>query len=184
MNYISIILVVFIFVIVGVFLIRSKLVSLMNAGLKFFFFALAAVALVAILIPVVFDKIADFSLKQAGVYEKITNIDEDFSGIETATETTQGIWNDISSLWGGSDDSKDSDSEGDAEGGIFERNVYPGLVSFVSVMIRIFTLIFSIGGLIAMIYLSYATVGASDLDSLKSKVAELEDKVAILEGGN
>lgn len=176
MNIISIIILLCILVITFIFLIRSKIIFLMSAGLQVGFFALLFLTLSTLFLPQIYTFLSDFALTQSGTREKIEEIDEKFI-VNDIAETSEDVWNDIESIFTGEQQEEETD---DTEG-LFEEHVYPGLVSLVAFILRTIILILSLVGLIAIVYLSYATMGATDIAQLQHNYEQLQKRVEMLE---
>ena len=147
----------------------------MSASLQVGFFILLFLALSALFIPQIYRFLADFSLEQSGTLERIQEIDDNFLVGEIA-ETSEDIWHDIESVFTGEEAPVEEDDLG-----FFEENVYPSLVSVVAFILRAAVLILSIVGLISIVYLSYATMGAGDVERLKGEYNQLKKRVEQLE---
>lgn len=148
--------------------------GLLSIILKFGFPFLAVLLLLALFIPTTFDTVADFTLRQNGTYDQITQFDDTLSPI---LELPGDLLGGIGDLFGGQQDEEPA-PETD---GLLEENLYPTIVSLVSGLLRVFTIVFSILGMIAIIYLSYTLEGSLSAHSMKKRVAELEDRIKALE---
>lgn len=178
MNLITIVLSILLFVLFFLFLMRSKLISLMSASLKITFFVLLITALSGLFTPQLYTMLADLTLKQTGTLETLQMLDEQFI-INDIAETSEDLLQDIENFFTGDEEESTDEQE---QGGIFERNIYPGLVKLIASIYRILATFLSIIGLIVIVYLSYATSGAGDIQKLKSRVVKLEERLKQLEG--
>jgi energy-coupling factor transporter transmembrane protein EcfT len=197
LNAINIALLIFIMVLALLFAFKGRIIRVMGAGIKVLFPIMTVFAVVAIFIPGVFDAAADLSLKQAGTYENIRRIDEGMNpfddAIEDVEEGVSNFWESVGDLFDPQSDQDtkenvdenaeaDATDEGESIGestdeskGVLEANLYPALVSLISGILRLVTLIFSLVGMIILIYLSYTTGSAIEVEKLKARVKHLED---------
>ncbi|MBD3363021.1 hypothetical protein GF362_04850 [Candidatus Dojkabacteria bacterium] len=127
-----------------------------------------------------YSKLADMTLKQFGIHESIQKIDYKLS-LQSLTEPAEDLWDDIENFFGDDiDDSEIAEIE-EMETGYFEKNLYPKLINLVTIIYRFFITLFSLAGLIVIVYLSYITSGITDLDNLKRKYSKLEKRIQTLE---
>ncbi len=147
----------------------------MSAALRIGFFTLLLLTLSVLFLPQAYDYIADFTLKQAGTYEKIQQLDESFA-INKITETSQNIWNDIENALSPDEQKEEAESEK-----FFEDNIYPSLVGITSFVFKASTLIVSLLGLVSITYLSYATGGYGNIEKLKREQKNLNERLKMLE---
>ncbi len=194
MNAINIALLIFIVVLALLFAFKGRIIRVMGLGIKILFPMLAILAIVAIFLPGVFDTAADLSLKQAGTYENIRKIDEKInpfdSAIDDVEEGVSNFWEDLEDLFSQKDEaSVDESSENDSESGeaasleedskgVLESNLYPALVSLISGILRLVALVTSLVGMIVLIYLSYTTGSAIEVEDLKARVRQLEENLS------
>jgi len=175
MNIITVILLVVLAGLGFVFVIRSKIMGLLAVLLKFGFPLLTVLMLLALFVPAVFDTAADFTLRQNGTYEQITQFDDALSPI---LDLPDSIFGGLDDLFGGQQEepAEEIDSEG-----LLEDNLYPTIVSVVSGILRLATIVISILGMVAIIYLSYTLEGSLSAHAMKKRVHDLEARVQQLE---
>jgi hypothetical protein len=150
----------------------------MSFALKAGFLSCIIVCLSSLFVPQMYDFLADFTLQQMGIKESIQELDDKFI-LNAVTETTEDIWDDLTGLFGTEDDETDEKPQE----GFFEQSLYPSLVSTVAFLFRALALSVSLIGLVGIVYLSYATGGAYDVQKLKSDYASLAERIKVLERG-
>lgn len=175
MWIVNIVIVAIVFILLLIFLIRTKIIFLMSLALRIAFFALIITLLSALFFESPFRFLADLSLRGIGTYESIQKIDEEFFA-SSVSESAEDIWNDVESFFTGEENVEEVETKG-----FLEERLYPTLVTALTLLFRFLTVIFSLAGLIGIVYLSYATLGASDTEFLKREVAALQHRMIQLE---
>jgi hypothetical protein len=177
MNILTVILLLILIVIVGVYLIKDKLIKVLSSSLKLGFVGLILVALSAILIPGIYEKMADWGLHQAGTYTTIQQWDKSLP-ISQLQNAPQNLWDLIQNAISGNNSSNQNSNNSP---GFFEKNLYPSLVSTVSLIIRLAVIIISFIGLISIVYISYLSLNTLEVSDLQSEVHQLQQKINSLE---
>lgn len=155
-----------------IYMLRSKLMSVLALLIKISFPVCAAIMLSALFIPQLFSTIADSALKANGTYQSIIEADK---SLDSIINLPSNIFNSLGNLFG------DNSPTDQSTKSFLEQGVYPGLVDLIAGIIRVAALAVSIIGMIATIYISYSFEGAFVTSSLKKKVADLENKIKVLE---
>lgn len=180
MNIISIVFLIIIAIISFIFLIRSKLIHIMSLGLRIGFVSFIVIALTALFIPAIYNKVADLSLKGIGIHSAIVDFDDTID-INSFTEAPGDIVDTIINLFGGTSNDTNSEETNPDDIGYLEDSLYPLLVDLISFLYRSIAAILSLLGLIVIVYLSYATSGVTDNDALMHNYAILQQRVENLE---
>lgn len=180
MSYVAIFIIFLILVITLVFTIRTKLIGLMSFGLKFGYFMFVIIILSGLFIPKAYELLADFSLEQVGVKDNIIQLDESLN-VNSVIDIQDNIVDGFLDLISNQDSSDETADQTEQSVGYFEENIYPSFVDIFAFIYRVLAVVIGLLGLVAIVYLSYITSGATDTQDLKSKVAHLEQKVQMLE---
>jgi hypothetical protein len=166
------------------------------------FVGLAIVALTAVFVPEPYEDLADVGLREAGVRERIREIDEQFifddlaeQGLDLAGQLREALRGDdplLSRLRGLIGDEAleepvaeaDAADEVDSDRGLFERRLYPALVDVFAGVLRVAALIASLSGLVAAVALAAASGAAKRITASRRRVDRLEARLSRLEAAS
>jgi len=164
MNTVTIIVLIILVVITLVYLARKKLIVLTVASIHLVFPVLLLVSLSALFLPQVYHSLTDFGLQQTTLPSQFKNLD---NIVGTPAQLPQTILGEIGNLLG------QKSTTTTPVPGVIETQLYPQFVNLISEVIRFFSLIFSIIGLIVTIYLSYISSSMTDYVKLEQKYENL-----------
>jgi hypothetical protein len=179
MSFLTILILALVFVLTGIFLVRSKIIGLMAQGLKLGFAFCIFVIILSLFVPSVYTKLADLTLRQSGTLAKIQTMDDSMS-FNVVKETSENVWEDFEDFLNINKESEDAQDEKKTEG-FLEDNFYPGLVSLTAGILRFAAIVLSLLGLVGIIYLSYAAATVDETRRLQVKVQNLEERLRVLE---
>jgi len=144
---------------------RSRLVGALDFLLKILFPLLLLLGLSALLIPSIYESLANSLLINSGTLSTIQGLDSQIGGL---LELPGQLLSGIGSLFGGLEKSAVPDS-------IIEQALYPGLILMISGLIRLFVIVTTIAGTTIVVYLSYTTSSFAKVIRLEKRVRELEN---------
>lgn len=173
MDWLSIILAGVYVGLVGLFILRKQLTQVFAVGLRVLAVVSFAAGITAIFVPQLYQGIADQSLKQIGTYGSLVVID---TQIERVTNLPGNILDQLREQFQPSKNEADNSGITNPEAGVVTNAIYPGIVDLIAGLLRVFTILTSVFGLIASVYFSYSFAASSDVAALERRVAELETK--------
>ncbi|MCA9385940.1 hypothetical protein KC717_04805 [Candidatus Dojkabacteria bacterium] len=180
MNYFTYIVLGLLVSIIGIFLIRSKLIRVMSFGIRVTFIGLILTTIVSLFGSDLFTQLADASLKKSGVHEVIQEVDSTLR-FDFVKDSAEDIWDDLKGLFGGDEEVEQAEEIVINEEGVLETRLYPLLVNMIGNLYQYTTLILSLLGLILLTYISYATQSVQEAVKLDHKVNALEKRLRVLE---
>ncbi len=157
------------------FVLRKKLVRVLDFLLKILFVLLVLAVLSALFIPSIYESTVDQGLQTAGTYELIIEIDNNLSQIQNIPNN---VVEGLQGLFGGS---SGQHSNAEVEAGFLEDTLYLGLVLGVSAILRVAVISMGVAALILLTYVQYSVGGAADIATLETRVRELESRIADLQ---
>ena len=187
-------------------LLRERVASTVEALAVIAFVVMAVMALSALFMPGIYDSAADKTLKATGVHSQVQQMDEKLSVVNQVADLAQSdsvgeaaleavLQSDaVDSLLGrlglnakdltkrrnGSDNGSEPESPVKPTR-LIEDNLYPGLVSMLGAIYRVFSLITSVAGMIGVVALAFAASVVKGTRRTLNTVADLEQRVAQLE---
>jgi hypothetical protein len=177
MNYITIVALSLILALSGVFIVRNRVVGVMSFGIKVLFVASVIVGITVLLFPPMYNEMAEVILDRSGVLETVRDLDDKLI-INQLPDSIDGFIDMIKqTLRPGSD----VDTSDEFTPGYVEKNIYPILITVTGAVLRIGIGLLALIGMVGGIYLSYATVGVSEVSSLKNKIESFENRLKELE---
>lgn len=150
----------------------------MSTSIKLGFFLFFFLSLTVLLLPGVYETSADFTLRQAGIYQSIQDWDQNFL-VSTISGTTNDVIGSIRDLLG----DEEFAEEAVVSETFFEDNLYPVLLNTVTVILRIALGTISFLAMIGSIYLSFATSTVSEVQVLRDRCSQLEERISSIEEG-
>lgn len=176
MNVFVIGSIVFIVILVIIFALRKSLSLFLANSVHFIFGICLITALITLFTPSPTSILADFTLKQTGVYKQITDADKSLSPIGNIGNQGKNFIDTISGWFGSTKESAtESSTTSEQKQGSLEKNLYPTLVEFLGTILRALFFIGSIVGMILTIYASFYTEQIRNAGKLEERVRVLEN---------
>lgn len=176
MDIITIIILLILILFVVVYWLRGKLVSLLSNSIHLIFVLSIVLVLTGLFLPQIHEITADMFLKSAGTYNNIVDIDKALP-LQNLIDAPGNIFDQFKDLFNPQQEDKDNNQNT----GFFEENLYPSILSVTAALIRIFSIIIGFLGMGLVIYMSYIFSSTLDLERLKRKNIDLEERIKILE---
>lgn len=151
------------------FALKQQILIATDLLLKVFFAIGAILTTVALLWAAPFLYLSDASLESTGVKQSLISIDQQIESVNPSN-----VIDGIRDFFSGEEQLAEEDS---ASPGYFESTVYVNLVNTVSNVLRVVIASVSLILMGIIVYLSYATYGASKVSKLEHRVRELESKL-------
>lgn len=166
------------------FVFRMQARAVMSIGSAVAFVLLALLTLSSIFWPELYDRAAETLLEGAGVLDKIQDADEAFV-LNDVASASRGLLDELRDLIRLDEDEAAAEIElleESDEPGVFERLIYPAVVSTTGLVLRGSGLVLGLAGMVAVLALSYATSTLGRMGAMQSEMAALRERVARLEG--
>lgn len=167
------------------FVFRMQARALMSIGSSVAFVLLALLTLSSIFWPELYDRAAEALLEGAGVLDRIQDADDAFV-LNQVADTSRNILDDIRDfleLDEGEEPAEIELLDDSDEPGVFERLIYPAVVTTTGLVLRGSSLVLGLAGMIAVLALSYASSSLGRMAALQEELEELRERVARMEGG-
>lgn len=148
---------------------KSKVYRLLGVVLKAGFLFSMILALAGLFLPQPFEAVAGFTLEQTGILTQIQSVDH-----ATDPDNIIKTITDLLPSW------LDPQPKAEVEKvpGPIETGLYPGLVSLVSGIYRVFGIIMALAGMVLVIYFDTTTEAYRKIQSLESRLKKLEAQQA------
>lgn len=158
-------------VLVLIFIIKRQILRGTDLVLKLIFVFSMGIALAGLFWQYPFATMADNSLQSIGLLTSFKSLDARINSLNPAN-----IIDGIEDFFSGGN----QEEEVLVEAGYFEDEVYTNLLEMLTTIYRGLAVIISLAVMVLIIYLSYATYGASSALKLEKKVDHLEKELAQL----
>lgn len=169
---ITLILLVILLILIALFAFKFQIVRAMSWVLNGSFVLLIAVILSAILLPQIYEQLADSSLRTAGTYSAIVDID---TKVGNVTNLPGNVIDSIGDFFSGGNRTPSQNSSSTN----ITNEFYPRLVSGLGGIYRLLALIVGFAGLGVIVYLSYTTASLVKVADLKRRVELLEHRLLL-----
>ncbi len=169
--FVTIVLIVLVSILTLVYLLRNRIFIVGNFMLSFLFPLMLIFTLTAILFAGPFEFIAKSVLDVYGVTEQVKQADQPLKAV------SEGIIGEIGKIFNPNSETTQTPAK-DQDQGLFRRLIYDPLVGIISGGLRAFTLLIGIMGMLLAFYLKMSISSVAEVAALKSRVAQLEKKLA------
>lgn len=173
MNIITISVVILLVILLLTYTIRNSVSEVMSYGIHAFVILFTVITLSGLFLSGLYTYLAYQTLDVLGITTSIEKLDDSFVLDDFAAESTDVI-DDISNWFSGSDSGNETQTPSKT---IFKDTIYNPLVSAISLLYRTLAVVISLSGLIAMLYVSYATAGLTEVHKLRKRVENLEEQL-------
>ncbi len=174
LDYIQITVLSFLVVSVLIYLLRGRLVFLLDYLINAGFLASIILILSSLFLPVFYDILADGTLRVLDLKTPLESLDKNLDKLPNTDE----IWDELEGIWGGGEEDK---IDVQISGAQSPSGVYFSVVSKLSLVYRVIAVIISFLMLIFITYLRYGMVGSSEIFNLQADLTKLRKDVIQLQ---